>query len=252
MPAVETADSGEIANFEAIAEEWWDPSGKFKALHEMNPVRLDYIFAQLAIEFDRDATGCRPFEGLRIADIGCGGGLVAEPAARLGAAVTGIDAAASNIRIAEQHAKKMNLEIDYRNVAAEKLLAENKKFDVVLCLEVIEHVPDPLVFLKICADLINPGGVMICSTLNRTTKSFALAIIGAEYILGWLPRGSHDWNCFLKPDELYACLRQAGMDPIDRKGLVFDPFRWSWSVSDADLQVNYVTASRKTAEPAKN
>ena len=247
MPAVNTADSREIANFEALAEEWWDPDGKFKPLHELSPVRLDYIVAQLAIEFERDVAAFRPFENLRIADIGCGGGLVAEPAARLGATVTGVDAAASNIRIARQHAEQMNLEIDYRNVAAEDLLSDGEKFDAILNLEVIEHVPDPLDFLKICGELLKPGGVMICSTLNRTTKSFALAIVGAEYILNWLPKGSHNWNRFIKPDELYAIIRNAGLEPIDRKGLVFNPLRWRWSISESDLQVNYITTSRKPA-----
>ncbi|MDE0532152.1 MAG: bifunctional 2-polyprenyl-6-hydroxyphenol methylase/3-demethylubiquinol 3-O-methyltransferase UbiG [Albidovulum sp.] len=252
MPAAETADSGEIAKFEAMAEEWWDPNGKFKPLHELNPVRLDYIRSQLEIDFDRDSNAYRPFQGLRIADIGCGGGLVSEPMTRLGASVVGIDAAATNIQIARRHAKQMSLDIDYRNDSVENLLNESQKFDAVLSLEVIEHVSDPLAFLKICGDLLKPGGAMICSTLNRTTKCFALAIVGAEYALGWLPKGSHDWNRFLKPDELYAFMRQAGLDPIDRKGFVFDLFRWSWRVSETDLQVNYITTSRKLAEAVQS
>ncbi len=245
MPAVNTADSREIENFEAIADEWWDAKGKFRPLHELNPVRLDYIVAQLAVEFERDSTASMPFKDLRIADVGCGGGLVAEPVARLGALVTGIDAAEANIRVAREHAKQMGLEIDYRNIPVERLLDDSEKFDAVLSLEVIEHVPDPLLFLKICGELLKPGGAMICSTLNRTTKCFALAIIGAEYILKWLPKGTHEWTRFLKPDELYACIREAGLEPIDRKGFVFNPFRGSWKVSETDLQVNYVTTSRK-------
>lgn len=241
-----TVDPAEVAKFQAMAEEWWDPSGKFKPLHQMNPVRLDYITRQIAAEFGRDLTAPRPFAGLRLLDIGCGGGLLCEPMARLGATVIGADAAERNIPVARLHAEQSGLEIDYRHTTAEALAAAGERFDVVLNMEVVEHVADPLAYLTACQTLLKPGGLMVCSTLNRNAKSFALAIVGAEWVMRWLPKGTHDWQKFITPDELYDLIRRAGLTPVDRKGMVFNPVSWRWSLSDRDLTVNYVTASLKS------
>ena len=238
-----TIDPNEVAKFEAMAAEWWDLNGKFKPLHMLNPCRLDYITQQIAEEFDRDITANRPFEGLRLLDIGCGGGLLSEPMARLGARVVGADAAAGNIPVAQIHAEQSGLTIDYRNTTAEALAEAGETFDVVLNMEVVEHVADPSAYLRACHDLLRPGGLMICSTINRNPKSFAMAIVGAEYVMRWLPKGTHDWQKFITPDELYALLEGAGLRPFDKKGFVFNPVRWDWSLSSRDLSVNYVTAS---------
>ena len=240
-----TVDPAEVAKFEAMAAEWWDPTGKFKPLHLMNPCRLDYITSQIAAEFDRDQKEINAFKGLRILDIGCGGGLLSEPMARLGADVVGADAAARNIPVAQVHARQSGLDIDYRHTTAEDLAAKGEQFDVVLNMEVVEHVADPLAYLTACQRLLRPGGLMICSTLNRNPKSFMMAIVGAEHIMRWLPKGTHDWKKFITPDELYDLIRKAGLDPVDRKGMVFNPISWSWSVSSRDLSVNYVTSSLK-------
>ncbi|WP_171126676.1 MULTISPECIES: bifunctional 2-polyprenyl-6-hydroxyphenol methylase/3-demethylubiquinol 3-O-methyltransferase UbiG [unclassified Ruegeria] len=240
-----TVDPSEIAKFEAMAAEWWDPHGKFKPLHMLNPCRLDYITQQIAGEFDRDPTTAKPFEGLRLLDIGCGGGLLSEPMARLGATVVGADAAEGNLPVARIHAEQSGLEIDYRHTRAEDMAAAGEQFDVVLNMEVVEHVADPLGFLTASQQLLKPGGLLICSTINRNPKSYAMAIFGAEVVMRWLPRGTHEWNKFITPDELFDLLRQSGLDPVDRKGFVFNPILWSWSISDRDLSVNYVTASVK-------
>ncbi len=247
MTAETTVDAAEVAKFEAMAAEWWDPTGKFRPLHQMNPCRLDYITRQVAAEFDRDLTAPAPFAGLRVLDIGCGGGLLSEPMARLGADVVGADAAPRNIPVARLHAEQSGLAIDYRNTTAEALAAAGERFDVVLNMEVVEHVADPLAYLTACHDLLKPGGLMICSTLNRNAKSFMMAIVGAEWVMRWLPKGTHDWQKFITPDELYDLIRRAGLLPVDRKGMVFNPVGWSWSLSDRDLSVNYVTASRRPA-----
>ncbi|SHH59972.1 3-demethylubiquinone-9 3-methyltransferase [Marivita hallyeonensis] len=247
MTGATTVDPTEIAKFEAMAAEWWDPNGKFKPLHMMNPVRLDYITAQIAEEFDRDLNDALPLSGLRVLDIGCGGGLLCEPMARLGATVVGVDAGGGNIPVAQTHARQSGLDIDYRHTTAEAMAEAGEAFDVVLSMEVIEHVADPLAFLTACARLAKPGGLHICSTLNRNAKSFAAAIVGAEYVMRWLPKGTHDWSKFITPDELYALLRQSGLDPVDRKGFQFNPVSWQWSLSDRDLSVNYVTTALKPA-----
>lgn len=242
-----TIDPAEVAKFEAMAADWWDPKGKFKPLHEMNPCRLDYITRQIAAEFNRDLSTPAPFAGLRILDIGCGGGLLCEPMARLGATIVGVDAAAGNIPVARIHAEKSGLAIDYRHGTAEEMAAAGEQFDVVLNMEVIEHVADPAGFLTACRMLLKPGGLHICSTMNRNPKSFMFAIVGAEHIARWLPKGTHDWSKFITPDELYALLSGAGLTPVDRKGMVFNFLNWSWSLSDTDLSVNYVTAAVKPA-----
>lgn len=243
--ATNTVDPAEVAKFEAMAAEWWDPNGKFKPLHMLNPCRLDYISGQIAAEFGRDLKSPRPLEGVRLLDIGCGGGLLSEPMARLGATVVGADAAERNIPVARLHAEQSGLDIDYRHTTAEALAAAGERFDVVLNMEVVEHVADPQGFITTCQELLKPGGLMICSTLNRNPKSWLMAIVGAEHVMRWLPRGTHDWSKFITPDELYALIRTAGLDPVDRKGMVFNPITWRWSLSDRDLSVNYVTASVK-------
>ena len=241
-------DRAEVAKFEAMAAEWWDPAGKFKPLHMLNPCRLDYITEQIAGEFGRNRDDSSPFRGLRLLDIGCGGGLLSEPMARLGAEVVGVDAAEGNIAVAEIHARQSGLSIDYRHGTAEALAAAGEAFDVVLNMEVVEHVADPQGFLNTCRQLLRPGGMMICSTINRNAKSFAVAILGAEWVMRWLPRGTHEWNRFITPDELFAMLGAAGLEPVDRKGFVFNPLRWEWSISDRDLSVNYVTTSIRADE----
>ena len=246
MPTT-TVDPAEIAKFEAMAAEWWDPEGKFKPLHMLNPCRLDYITQQIAGEYGCNLNDLRPFEGLRILDIGCGGGLLSEPMARLGATVVGVDAAERNIPVAQAHARQSGLDIDYRHTTAEALAAAGESFDVVLNMEVVEHVADPLAYLSACRALLKPGGLHLCSTINRNPKSFAMAIVGAEYVMRWLPRGTHEWAKFITPDELFELLRNAGLEPVDRKGFQFNPISWTWRLSDRDLSVNYVTASVKPA-----
>ncbi|HDY94110.1 MAG: bifunctional 2-polyprenyl-6-hydroxyphenol methylase/3-demethylubiquinol 3-O-methyltransferase UbiG [Sulfitobacter litoralis] len=240
-----TVDPAEIEKFQAMAAEWWDENGKFKPLHMLNPCRLDYITTQIAGEFDRDLKSPEPFRGLRILDIGCGGGLLSEPMARLGATVIGADAAAGNIPVAQVHAQQSGLEIDYRHTTAEALAEAGEQFDVVLNMEVVEHVASPIDYLIACRTLLKPGGLHICSTLNRNPKSFMMAIVGAEHVMRWLPKGTHDWSKFITPDELFDLLHKAGLTAVDRKGFVFNPIAWSWRLSDRDLSVNYVTASLK-------
>jgi 2-polyprenyl-6-hydroxyphenyl methylase/3-demethylubiquinone-9 3-methyltransferase len=242
-----TVDPSEVAKFEAMAAEWWDPTGKFKPLHMMNPVRLDYITSQIAAEFGRDLSDDKPFAGLRILDIGCGGGLLSEPMARLGADVVGADAAERNIPVAQVHAEQSGLDIDYRFTTAEALAAAGEQFDVILNMEVVEHVADPLSYLTACQQLLKPGGLMVCSTINRNPKSFMVAIVGAEHVMRWLPKGTHEWDKFITPDELGNLITESGLRLVDKQGFVFNPILWSWSISSRDLSVNYVTASVKAA-----
>ncbi|MBU2957031.1 bifunctional 2-polyprenyl-6-hydroxyphenol methylase/3-demethylubiquinol 3-O-methyltransferase UbiG [Paracoccus sp. 1_MG-2023] len=237
-------DPAEIAKFEAMAAEWWDPRGKFRPLHLMNPIRLDYIATQIGAEFGRDRREPRPFAGLRVLDIGCGGGLVAEPMTRLGATVVGADAAELNINVARAHAETQGLEIDYRATTAEALADAGEVFDVVLALEIVEHVADPAEFVATCRRLVRPGGLVILSTLNRTTKSFLAAIVGAEWVMRWLPRGTHDWQRFPTPDELAGMAERGGLLPVDRCGMVFNPVSFGWRLSSTDLSVNYLLTSR--------
>ena len=240
-----TIDSGEVARFSAMAEEWWDPTGKFKPLHKFNPVRLAYIKQEVCRQFGRDPNAADAFKGLRFLDIGCGGGLLSEPMARLGAEVVGADAAERNIPVARIHAEQSGLQIDYRHTTAEDLAAAGERFDAVLNMEVVEHVADPLTFLTACQQLLKPGGLHICSTINRNPKSYAMAIFGAEVVMRWLPRGTHEWSKFITPDELFDLIEQAGLTPVDRKGFVFNPISWQWTISARDLSVNYVTAATK-------
>lgn len=238
-----TVDSEEIDRFSKVSAGWWDEEGPFKPLHDLNPTRILFIRDALIQHFGMSSK--LPLEGLRILDVGCGGGLVAEPLARLGGIVTGIDASQEAITVAEAHAVSMNLPITYRCLSAEQLVAEGATFDVVLALEIVEHVADVPIFLEMCTKLVNPKGALILSTLNRTCWSYLGAIIGAEYILRWVPQGTHDWNKFLTPAELANTLRPLGFHFDSLKGLTYAPLGRSWSLSK-DLSINYLGyASRK-------
>ncbi|MFQ5533912.1 MAG: bifunctional 2-polyprenyl-6-hydroxyphenol methylase/3-demethylubiquinol 3-O-methyltransferase UbiG [Sphingomonadales bacterium] len=242
-----SVDQTEIERFEAIADAWWDPGGDFAPLHKLNPVRLEYIRDHLCRHFDLKPDAARPLDGLSVLDIGCGGGLLCEPMARLGARVTGADASQKNIDIAALHARNSGLEIDYRSTTAEDLAAAGARFDVVLNMEVIEHVADVDSFLSACSALIKPGGVMFLATISRTFKSFAFAIVGTEYVLRWLPRGTHDWHRFLKPKELTDKLGRAGLDVRDLTGVSYDPLADRWATS-RDLDVNYLMVAERLAD----
>jgi 2-polyprenyl-6-hydroxyphenyl methylase/3-demethylubiquinone-9 3-methyltransferase len=238
-PASPSIDVAEVERFSALAETWWDPKGSMAPLHRLNPARLGFLRQTLAAHFGRDARSLSPFDGLRILDVGCGGGLISEPLARLGAVVTGIDAAEANIAVARAHARRADLEVDYRQASAEELSAAGERFDAVLALEVVEHVADLDAFLAAAAALVRPGGAFIASTLNRTPRSLLFAIVGAEYVLGWLPRGTHRWDRFLKPSELAAALRRRGLQARDIRGLVYDLLAREWRLG-RDLGVNYL------------
>lgn len=234
-----TIDPDEIAKFTAMAADWWNPNGQFKPLHKFNPIRLEYIRDRLCKQFARDPYAAQPLSGLRLLDIGCGGGLLSEPMARLGAEIVGADAAEANIKTAQTHAAQQGLEIDYRVQTAEQLNAAGEKFDAILNMEVIEHVADPQVFLNECAAMLKPDGIMFLATLNRTLKSFALAIVGAEYILRWLPRGTHEWDKFITPAELEVMASKAGLDTLSSTGVSFNPLSDKWRQT-GDMSVNYM------------
>ncbi|KZD12652.1 bifunctional 2-polyprenyl-6-hydroxyphenol methylase/3-demethylubiquinol 3-O-methyltransferase UbiG [Oceanibaculum pacificum] len=234
-----TVDPQEIAQFAAIADAWWDPDGAFRPLHRLNPVRLRYIRDRLCAHFWLDAQAPKPLAGLRLIDIGCGGGLLCEPLTRMGATVTGIDAAAEGIAAAKAHAEEAGLAIDYRAVAAETLVAAGETFDAVISMEVLEHVSDVSAFLAACRDLTRPGGAMALSTLNRTPKSYLMAIVGAEYVLRWLPRGTHNWKKFIRPSELAALLRRQGLELVDLTGIEYSPLTDRFSAGPK-LEVNYM------------
>ena len=237
-----TVNQEEIQKFSKLAEEWWDVSGKFKPLHMFNPIRIEYILDKTSVHFKRNDKKL-PLKGLKLLDIGCGGGLISEPMCRLGAEVTGIDASLKNIKIAETHSKKSNLKINYLNTAPEKF-EEYEKFDVILNLEIVEHVEDVDLYFKSCAKLLKKNGIMFTATLNRTFMSYLKAIIGAEYILRWLPIGTHDWNKFFKPSEIEEKISNLDFSIIETKGLEFNPFTQKWKTSN-DLSVNYIITSVK-------
>ncbi|MCC6471103.1 MAG: bifunctional 2-polyprenyl-6-hydroxyphenol methylase/3-demethylubiquinol 3-O-methyltransferase UbiG [Alphaproteobacteria bacterium] len=239
-----TVDPAEVERFAAIAAEWWDPAGKFRPLHRMNPVRLEFIRDRICARFGRDPKAARPLAGVTLIDIGAGGGLIAEPLARLGAAVTAIDASERNVAVARLHAEGQGLAIDYRFATAGDVAGAGESFDVVLSLEVIEHVADRAAFLADCAALVRPGGLMILATLNRTAKSFALGIVGAEYILRWLPIGTHDWRRFVRPSELAADLRHAGLRIAEFKGIAYNPLADRFSLG-SDIDVNYMAVAER-------
>ncbi|MDB5406019.1 MAG: ubiG [Rhodospirillales bacterium] len=242
-----TIDPAEIARFAAMADSWWDPNGQFRPLHRFNPTRLAFLRDRLIAHFRRDAAGLKPFEGLRLLDVGCGGGLLAEPMARLGFAVTGIDATPETIATARIHAEQSRLAIDYRAVPVEDLARSGEMFDVVLAMEIVEHVADLDAFLDATAAVLNPGGMLVVATLNRTTKAYLLAVVGAEYVLRWLPRGTHEWSKFIRPSELAAGLRRNGLRAEEMTGVSYNPLRDSWSLG-RDLDVNYMTVATKPAE----
>lgn len=235
-----TVDPEDVARFSAIAAEWWDERGKFRPLHRLNPLRLAYVRDVVCARLGRDPSAGRPLAGLKLADVGCGGGLLAEPLARMGAAVTGVDASAKNIGTASVHAQQTGTAVDYRVSTAEDLAASGEKFDVVTCLEVIEHVADVRLFVKSLGELLAPGGVLFLATLNRTPKSYLFAIIGAEYVLRWLPKGTHDWKKFLRPSELAGLLRAEGMAFGDLTGVTYEPFGGTFRADPRDLDVNYM------------
>lgn len=242
-----TVDDAEIRRFEAMAAEWWSATGKFSSLHKFNPTRLAYIKDRVCGHFGRDARGGRAFEGLRVLDIGCGGGLLSEPMARLGADLVSADASELNIEIARVHAAQTGLSIDYRATTAEALAEAGESFDVVLAMEIIEHVADVPLFVDRCAAMVRPGGLMFIATLNRTAKAFALAIVGAEYVLGWVPRGTHDWSKFLKPAEVEAAIQPTGLSIVDLTGVTYNPLADRWSLNPRDLDVNYMLLATRPA-----
>lgn len=241
-----TVDPREVERFAALAAEWWNPRGKMRVLHKFNPVRLAWLREKLTGHFGRDTRAMRPLEGVRVLDIGCGGGLLSEPLARMGAQVTGIDPAERNVRIASLHAQESSVAVTYRAATAEELADAGERFDVVLAMEVVEHVADMELFLRRAAEMVRPGGLMCAATLNRTKRSFALAIVGAEYVLGWLPRGTHDWNRFVTPDELQSALEAGGLSVLEREGVVFNPLGDEWRRS-SDVSVNYMMLAERPA-----
>ena len=241
-----TIDAGEVQQFDSLANQWWDETGPLKQLHQLNPVRLGYLKRQISAHFGRDEDKFAPFKGLRLLDVGCGGGLVTEPLSRLGGDVTGIDAGAENIKIAKEHARQHSLSIHYEATSVEKLAATGKKFDIVTALEIIEHVADPALFISACCRLVKKNGLLIFSTLNRTPKSFMLGIVAAEYILRWVPAGTHDWKKFVRPSELARPIEQAGGEVVDISGLVYNPLSRTFSINATDIDVNYFLAAKKT------
>lgn len=237
-----TIDEAEVARFSALAAEWWNPSGKFAVLHKFNPIRLGFIRDEAAKHFGRQAKAAQPFAGLRLLDIGCGGGLLSEPMARLGFDVVAADASEKNIKTARVHGAEQRLAIDYRVATAEELAAAGERFDAILNMEVIEHVADLRLFLQSCATMLKPDGLMFVATLNRTAKAFALAVVGAEYVLRWLPMGTHDWSKFVTPDELETALAASGLKVAQTSGVAFNPLSGRWSLS-RDTDVNYMVTA---------
>ncbi len=244
MPSATTVDIDEVEKFSALAEEWWDPRGKMAPLHKFNPVRLAYIRDALCRHFGRDPKQVPCLGGLRLLDIGCGAGLLCEPLTRLGGQLVGVDPSATNIAAARLHAQESGLAIDYRVGTAEALADAGERFDVVLAMEVVEHVTDVNLFVHRCAEMVRPDGMMVLATLNRTLKSFALAIVGAEYILRWLPRGTHQWDRFVTPNELEIAIELGGLRAIDTRGVIYNPLTDSWHLG-RDTDVNYLMAAER-------
>jgi 2-polyprenyl-6-hydroxyphenyl methylase / 3-demethylubiquinone-9 3-methyltransferase len=239
-----TVDAAEVARFSAYATEWWDPRGKMAMLHRFNPVRLAFIKQAACRHFERNERRLDALAGLRVLDIGCGGGILSEPLARLGAAVVGADPSQTNVEAAKLHAAEAGVVVDYRTTTAEALAEEGEGFDVVLAMEVVEHVADLGLFISRCAEMVRPGGLMITATLNRTLKSFALAIVGAEYVLRWLPRGTHQWEKFVTPNELEAALERHGLRVIDETGVIYNLLADRWQLS-TDMDVNYMMVAER-------
>jgi 2-polyprenyl-6-hydroxyphenyl methylase / 3-demethylubiquinone-9 3-methyltransferase len=239
-----SVDAAEVARFSALAAEWWNPRGKMAPLHKFNPVRLGYIRDRVCAQFDRDAKRLDCLKGLRVLDIGCGGGILSEPLARLGADVVGADPSRTNIEAAKAHAAASRVRVDYRATTAEALADAGERFDIVLAMEVVEHVTDVTLFVARCAEMVKPGGLMVTATINRTLKSFALAIVGAEYVLRWLPRGTHQWEKFVTPNELAAALDDAGLEIVDERGVVYDLLADRWLLA-TDMDVNYMLAAER-------
>lgn len=239
-----TIDPQEVARFERMAETWWDPRGPMRVLHRFNPIRLGVIRDEACRRFGRDPRAARSLDGLALLDVGCGGGVLSEPLARLGARVTGLDPAAANIAVARLHAEQGGVPVDYRTETVESVASRGERFDIVLAMEVVEHVADVRAFVAACAGAVKPGGFLVMATLNRTLRSFALAIVGAEYVLGWLPRGTHEWDRFVTPDELSEAIRLAGLGVFDLQGVSFHPLRDAWSLS-RDTSVNYMVMAAR-------
>jgi len=242
-----SVDTAEVERFSRHAGDWWDPRGPMAALHKFNPVRLAYIRDQAAAHFDRDPKKLDCLKGLRMLDIGCGGGILSEPLARLGAAMVGADPAEENVAAAGAHAEEMGVAVDYRATTAEELAAAGEQFDVVLAMEVVEHVADVKSFVATCASVVKPGGLMIAATLNRTLKSFALAIVGAEYVLRWVPRGTHQWDKFVTPEELERAFERNGLDVIGERGVIYNPLADRWQLS-SDMDVNYMLVGERAQQ----
>ncbi len=241
-----TIDQGEVDRFSAMAAEWWNPAGKFRPLHKFNPVRLAYLRERICENFGRDPRSPRPLEGLRVLDIGCGGGLLSEPVARMGAQVVGADPSEKNIGIASTHAAQSGVEVDYRAMSAEQLVEAGESFDVVLNMEVVEHVADVDLFVSTCAGMVRPGGLMFVATINRTLKAAALAIFAAENILRWLPRGTHQYDKLVRPEELEKPISAAGLEIVHRTGVFYNPLQDRWNLS-ADMDVNYMMLAKRPA-----
>lgn len=242
-PAGASVDADEITRFAAIAEEWWDPHGKFRPLHQLNPTRLGYVRQQICAHFGRDARANPALAGLTILDIGCGGGLLSEPMARQGAATTGIDPSEKTIRIAKAHARSSGVDVSYEATTVEALVDAGRRFDVVIAMEVVEHVNDVDAFVAGCAKLVMPGGLFIASTINRTLKAYALAIVGAERVMRWLPVGTHQYDKLVRPQELERAVIAGGLTPIDTTGMVYNPLTGAWRLSERDLDVNYLLSA---------